>query len=407
MWPGCVDSRRPFDLRPNFPMALDLINTCVLLLALSLLQGFIARVFRNDAALQQLVSGLLFTGACLFAMTIQIHLVNGSTIDARALILSLGGLFGGPIVAVISASLVTAYLVGMSAVSYTDIAILLASTLLGLTFRQAVSRDWIKPGFFQLMALGFVVHACAGLLLNLVAVDPRPGQWAYLSLPMVFIFSLATAMLGLLLVDIEKRAKSESALIESQALMSHHLENTPLAAITWDKDFRCTQWNKAAEKIFGYSAAEALGRHGADLLIPQHLKQDILNQYQELINNRTGSQKVNENMTRDGKIIVCEWYNTPVFDEHGETIGSPRWARISPRKRKPRSLSGSRPTTTALPVSPIANCCRTGSNRRSEKRNARVRASHCYTWISISSRISTIHWDIRSATACCGKPRTG
>ncbi|MDH3220088.1 MAG: EAL domain-containing protein [Gammaproteobacteria bacterium] len=319
-------------------MALDLINTCVLLLALSLLQGFIARVFRNDAALQQLVSGLLFTGACLFAMTIQIHLVNGSTIDARALILSLGGLFGGPIVAVISASLVTAYLVGMSAVSYTDIAILLASTLLGLTFRQAVSRDWIKPGFFQLMALGFVVHACAGLLLNLVAVDPRPGQWAYLSLPMVFIFSLATAMLGLLLVDIEKRAKSESALIESQALMSHHLENTPLAAITWDKDFRCTQWNKAAEKIFGYSAAEALGRHGADLLIPQHLKQDILNQYQELINNRTGSQKVNENMTRDGKIIVCEWYNTPVFDEHGETIGIASLGEDITSKKKAEEL---------------------------------------------------------------------
>ncbi len=302
-------------------MALDLVNTTVLLLALSLLQGFIVRVFAKNSLYQQLVSGLLFAGACLFAMTIQISLVSGSVIDARIMILSLGSLFGGPVVALVSLGLVSAFLLGFGAGSFLDVGMLVTSIVMGLAFRNAMLRGWIKPGFMQLLALGFVVHACAGLLLNTLPFTSLPGQWAQPTLPMMIVFSLATALLGLLLVDIENRIKVESALIESQALMSHHLENTPLAAITWDQDFRCTQWNKAAENIFGYSAAEALGKHGSELLIPQTMKQEMKNQFHDLIDSASGSQKINENITREGRIIVCEWYNTPIYDEQGEIIG--------------------------------------------------------------------------------------
>lgn len=302
-------------------MALDLVNTTVLLLALSLLQGFIVRVFRKNPVYQQLMSGLLFAGACLFGMTIQISLINGSAIDARVMILCLGGVFGGPVAALVSLGLVTFFLLGLGAGGILDVSILVTSTLLGLVFRGAMLKNWIRPGFLQLLALGFVVHASAGLLLYTLPFASSPGQWAQPTLQMVIVFSLATALLGVLLVDIENRVKAESALIESQALMSHHLENTPLAAITWDRDFHCTQWNKAAENIFGYSAAEALGKHGTELLIPQTLKQEMSDQFRDLIANAKGSQKTNENITRDGKVIVCEWYNTPIFDEQGNAIG--------------------------------------------------------------------------------------
>jgi diguanylate cyclase (GGDEF)-like protein/PAS domain S-box-containing protein len=302
-------------------MSLDLVNTTVLLLALSLLQGFIVRVFRQHSTRQQLVSGLLFAGACLFSMTIQIEVVPGSGIDSRALVLSLGGLFGGPLVALTSVSLVSAYFIAFGVGGFVDIAILVTSALFGLMFRQAMLRRWIDAGFLQLMGLGFVVHAIAGILSFELPAEAGVTQWHHLTLPMILIFSIATAILGLLLTDIEKRVKAESALIENQALLSHHLQNTPLAAITWDQDFRCTQWNKAAENIFGYSVEEALGRPGTELLIAQDRRSDMADQFRELISTRAGSQKVNENVTRDGRVIICEWYNTPIFNEQGETIG--------------------------------------------------------------------------------------
>src|SRR5215472_8354762 len=40
---------------------------------------------------------------------------------------------------------------------------------------------------------------------------------------------------------------------------------SPTAIVTCDGEFRVRSWNPAAEKLFGYSSAEAIGRHIDDL----------------------------------------------------------------------------------------------------------------------------------------------
>ncbi|MEO0935891.1 MAG: PAS domain-containing protein [Cyanobacteria bacterium J06641_2] len=62
--------------------------------------------------------------------------------------------------------------------------------------------------------------------------------------------------------DISTRKLEEAQLIESQqrrlALM---VEQTPLAVIEWNRNFEIKEWNQAAERIFGYSKSEVLGRN--------------------------------------------------------------------------------------------------------------------------------------------------
>lgn len=108
---------------------------------------------------------------------------------------------------------------------------------------------------------------------------------------------------------------------KSEAKLSAHIENTPLAAISWDRAFRCTEWNHAAQKIFGYSADEAIGRHASEILVPANGKDDIENIYQSLLEQQGGTRSTNQNCTKDGRIITCDWYNTPITDLHGEVIG--------------------------------------------------------------------------------------
>jgi diguanylate cyclase (GGDEF)-like protein/PAS domain S-box-containing protein len=114
---------------------------------------------------------------------------------------------------------------------------------------------------------------------------------------------------------------SQNSLQESEIRLSSHIENTPLACISWDKNFKCTQWNKSAENIFGYLANEAIGIHAYKLIVAPELQNKIKNIYKLLLEKNGGRIITNENLTKHGNTIVCEWHNTLVRAKDGSVIG--------------------------------------------------------------------------------------
>ncbi len=76
-----------------------------------------------------------------------------------------------------------------------------------------------------------------------------------------------------------------------------------------------------AEKIFGYARDEAMGHHAIDLIVPDNMKTHVNDIWAALIDNKGGSRSTNENVTKDGHTIICEWYNTPLVIEEGRVIG--------------------------------------------------------------------------------------
>ncbi len=100
-----------------------------------------------------------------------------------------------------------------------------------------------------------------------------------------------------------------------------HIQQTPLAVIDWDLNFCVVAWNPAAERIFGYSEAEALGRHAADLVVPPEYREHVDEIWDSLLAQTGGSRSTNGNITRDGRAILCEWYNTHLVDGQNKTVG--------------------------------------------------------------------------------------
>jgi PAS domain-containing protein len=45
---------------------------------------------------------------------------------------------------------------------------------------------------------------------------------------------------------------------------------------------------------------------------------------------------VNDNCTRDGRLIVCEWFNAPWIDAQGNTVGSFFLVRDVTKQQLPR-----------------------------------------------------------------------
>lgn len=78
-------------------------------------------------------------------------------------------------------------------------------------------------------------------------------------------------MVEKLRAEIAERKQVEISLLASQARFSGILEISADAVISADADLRITLFNRSAEKIFGYSAREALGQ-SMNLLIPERLR---------------------------------------------------------------------------------------------------------------------------------------
>ncbi|MFN6481723.1 MULTISPECIES: AAA family ATPase [unclassified Nostoc] len=120
--------------------------------------------------------------------------------------------------------------------------------------------------------------------------------------------------------SLEELSAAQSVFQASQQRLQLLVQQTPLAFIEWDINYQVTDWNPAAERIFGYSKEEALGC-GFKFIIPEIIQAEMERVSVEIISQQGGNYSINENVTKDGKIIICTWYNNPLVNADGESIG--------------------------------------------------------------------------------------
>ena len=124
------------------------------------------------------------------------------------------------------------------------------------------------------------------------------------------------------IIDITGRKLSEEALRKSEQKLVLHIQRTPLAVIEWNTNFEITDWNPSAERIFGYKPSEAVGKNGVGLIVSSIVFKDHVKKiWNELLVGKGGLRSTNENITKEGKTIFCEWYNTPLVNIDGKVIG--------------------------------------------------------------------------------------
>jgi diguanylate cyclase (GGDEF)-like protein/PAS domain S-box-containing protein len=120
----------------------------------------------------------------------------------------------------------------------------------------------------------------------------------------------------------------------SEFKFAQHLENVPLAVIELDLQGKITRWNGTAESIFGYSSEEALGFGVADLVTSPEAQGQVQKILELIVRERRTVQNVNVNRTKSGRLIKCEWIDSPIFDLNGQVIGTSCLARdISTSRR--------------------------------------------------------------------------
>jgi two-component system cell cycle sensor histidine kinase/response regulator CckA len=120
--------------------------------------------------------------------------------------------------------------------------------------------------------------------------------------------------------DITEQKRAGEASRQSRQRLDLHVQQTPLAVIEFDLEGRVRAWNPAAEKIFGFSDEETIGRHWS-FIVPEVDQGSVENVWRSLVSQRGGNRSTNMNRTKDDSIISCEWFNTPLVDPDGKTVG--------------------------------------------------------------------------------------
>jgi PAS domain S-box-containing protein len=139
--------------------------------------------------------------------------------------------------------------------------------------------------------------------------------------------------------EIQSRIKIEEELQRARQRYELYLSQTPLGVIEWDVDFRVMSWNPAAEAIFGYSAQEAIGRIHKELIVTEDTVEHIDIVCRHLLENKGGQRSSNLNKRKDGTLIECEWFNTPLVDEEGNVVAVTSTVQdISSRRQRQRQL---------------------------------------------------------------------
>ena len=122
--------------------------------------------------------------------------------------------------------------------------------------------------------------------------------------------------------DVTERKLAEASALDDHKRLAFHVENTPLAVIEWDQEFRVLRWSPAAQRLFGWKAEEVLGKRFSDweFVVPEDI--DVVNQVGQRQNQGQEQHGIsrNRNYTKLGNILHCEWYNSALYDENGKLI---------------------------------------------------------------------------------------
>jgi two-component system cell cycle sensor histidine kinase/response regulator CckA len=122
--------------------------------------------------------------------------------------------------------------------------------------------------------------------------------------------------------DISDRKRREADL----SLLAAMVESSADAIIGRKLDGTITHWNSGAQRIYGYSAAEIVGKPTSVLFSP-----DLFTEIADMLKKIKRGEKVDKTdtvrMRRDGKEVHVALIHTPIKDTEGQVIGVSTVAR--------------------------------------------------------------------------------
>ncbi len=159
-----------------------------------------------------------------------------------------------------------------------------------------------------------------------IGVQARPAFLRGLDRPSPAVVGAVAMLLTLLggslaSLHLAGRRRQILAAVQSDRLAAI-VSNADEAILGKTLDGTITDWNPAAERLFGYAASEAIGRKAADLIFPRHLWDEESETLAAVVRGESVPSRATLRMRRDGTLLHVLVGVSPIKAPSGAIVGA-------------------------------------------------------------------------------------
>ncbi|MBO4227416.1 PAS domain S-box protein [Bradyrhizobium neotropicale] len=194
-----------------------------------------------------------------------------------------------------------------------------------------IARSLMRP----IRQLTAAVESVAQKGTDAIPVD-APGETGVLARAFVRVISEVNAKTVALEREVVEHLRTEAArdrLAGRERLFSAAVESSNDAVITQSLDGIVTGWNPAAERLFGYAATEAVGRH-VSLIVPPDRAAETDDVLRRISSGETIANNETVRLRKDGTPVEVSLSISPIKSASGAIIGICKTARDMTESRK-------------------------------------------------------------------------
>jgi K+-sensing histidine kinase KdpD len=224
------------------------LHNIATMLAVAIVYSFAVRSLKNRKIITEIVSGVAFSIAVLITMQNRFVLTEGVVFDARSVVISICGMFAGPIAVFMTS--ITALIHRIwhgGGGTFMGICVIISSALIGLLFHYLRKSRPQLTNAVNLYAFGFIVHI--NMLFWALTLPQAVMLKAYktITLPVLLILPLGSLCFGKLLSNQEEQIEIANELVEKEKLLRETAEIAKIGA--WEFDVNTGQ-NKWTDEVF-------------------------------------------------------------------------------------------------------------------------------------------------------------
>ena len=137
--------------------------------------------------------------------------------------------------------------------------------------------------------------------------------------------------------DITSNKAAELFLEQVEHRCSTIVETAGCVILCLDTNLRILEWNRAAEKISGWTEAEVRGKNYVEWFVPEEVRGRVTDEIQRVLAGGDGENYENPIITRDGTERLLLWNSKCLVNSEGKTWGAVGIAQdITEQKRAER-----------------------------------------------------------------------